>query len=447
MMIKTRSSSGRATPLLPLLLGFVAVAAACHPDAPSGVPAVEAPPAAVSPRVIPLDRRSNDVILAWNTIAHDAMVADNEYAHPLAAARLYAMLHLAQHDAINAVDPVFESYSFGTRDRAADPVAAAAVAAHGVLSAQFPEQRATFDAQLGLWLALTPHGTRGRGVSLGEAAGAAILERRSGDGSDTPIVGDYSPGTGAGRYQFTPPFPFAFAPGWRHVGPFALDRADQFRSAPPPALTSGRYAADLAEVKAVGRSNSESRTPEQGLYAKFWYEFSEIGWNRIARTVAAERELGLQSTARLFALLNMALSDAYVAGWDSKYHYDLWRPFTAIRAADTDGNPLTTPDPEWEPAEPTPPVPDFPSTHSALGNAAVAVLAAVFGDATPFTITSSTAAPAGATRSFASFSHAADENADSRVMAGLHFRFACDAGQELGRQVGAWTVSHHLRRR
>jgi hypothetical protein len=143
----------------------------------------------------------------------------------------------------------------------------------------------------------------------------------------------------------------------------------------------------------------------------------------------------------------MALSDAYVAGWDAKYHYDLWRPYTAIREADTDGNPASSADPEWEPAEPTPPVQDYPSTHSALGNAAAAVLASVFGDETGFTFASSSADPAQPTRSFSSFSQAADENADSRVMGGLHFRFACDAGQELGREVGGWTVTNQLRRR
>jgi hypothetical protein len=394
-----------------------------------------------------LDLWANEVILEWNVVAHDALVAETEYANPLAAARIYAMTHLAQHDAINAITPAYETYALETRGPGAAPVAAAAAAAHGVLTVLLPAQRSLFDEQLARSIAGLPVGVRTAGVALGEQAAAAILERRQDDGADTPIVGDYVPGSGPGRYQFTPPFPFAFAPGWQHVQPFALSSADQFRSAPPPSLDSQAYATDFDEVRLIGRSDSPTRTPAQSASAKFWYEFSDIGWNRIARTVAAERTLGLQSTARLFALLNMALSDAYVAGWDGKYHYDFWRPYTAVREAGSDGNPLTTADPEWEPAEPTPPVQDYPSTHSALGNAAAAVLASVFGDDTPFTVTSSTAVPAGTSRAFASFSQAADENADSRVVGGLHFRFACEAGQELGRRVGDWTVAHHLRPR
>jgi hypothetical protein len=189
-------------------------------------------------------------------------------------------------------------------------------------------------------------------------------------------------------------------------------------------------------VKAYGGRLSEQRSEEQSFYARYWYEFSEIGWNRVARVVTAERGLGLQSAARLFAQLNMALSDSYVAGWDGKYHFDHWRPTTAIRAAESDGNPSTSADPAWESMLITPPVPDHPSTHSALGAAGAEVLAAFFGDATSFRMASPSAVPAGASRSFTSFSQAAAENADSRVRAGLHFRFACDAGLALGRGVG-----------
>src|SRR6185436_17035312 len=144
---------------------------------------------------------------------------------------------------------------------------------------------------------------------------------------------------------------------------------------------------------------------------------------------------GLFATARLFALLNMALTDSYTAGWDSKFYYNFWRPYTAIRAAATDGNDNTLEDLHWEPAEITPPVPDYPSTHSALGNAAATVLTHFFGDHSSFSGTSTTASPAGAIRSFSSFMQAADENADSRVRAGIHFRFACEAGQQLGNKV------------
>ena len=195
----------------------------------------------------------------------------------------------------------------------------------------------------------------------------------------------------------------------------------------------------------MGGKVSGARSADQTAYAAFWYEFSDIGWNRIARVVSGEQKLGLQATARLFALLNMALSDAYVAGWDSKLHHNFWRPTTAIHKADVDGNPATKADPAWESAHVTPPIQDHPSTHSALGDAGAEVLAHVFGDATKFAFTSTTGVPGGFTRAFASFKDAANENADSRVMAGLHFRFACQAGQALGRQVGSWVVATALR--
>ena len=179
----------------------------------------------------------------------------------------------------------------------------------------------------------------------------------------------------------------------------------------------------------MGKINSTVRTADQTAYAKWWYEFSDIGWNRIARIQATNHNTGLYTTARMFALLNMAMADAYIAGWDSKYYYKFWRPYTAIHAAATDGNDKTKADPNWEPLIPTPPVPDYPSGHSVLGNAAATVLTHFFGNHSPFSTTSTTAFPAGAIRSFKSFTQAADENADSRVMAGIHFRFACDAGQ------------------
>ena len=423
-----------ALTLLPL------AGAACAVDAVAARPSAS--------RAGPADRLPNTVILDWSAAVADVMVAHDQYANPMAAARVHALVHVAQHDAVNATDPAYESYAFRGRDAAADPVAAAAAAAHAVLAAAFPAQQQALDARLAASLAAVADGAaETRGVALGRQAAAALLAHRAGDGSDTPLVGDYVPGTGPGRYQFTPPFDFAAQPGWRAVRPFALERVNQFRPGPPPSLTSKSYAAALAEVKGAGEASSAARTSEQTAYAKFWYEFSERGWNRIARVVAAERGLGLQSTARLFALLNMAMSDGYVAGWDAKFHYDFWRPITAIRAAATDGNDATAPDAAWTPLLVTPPVQDYPSTHSVLGDAGAEVLASVLGDATAFTFTSTTAEPASAARSFARFSQAADENADSRVMAGIHFRFATDAGQELGRRIGRWTVSHHLRPR
>lgn len=156
-------------------------------------------------------------------------------------------------------------------------------------------------------------------------------------------------------------------------------------------------------------------------------------------------KLNILEAARLLGLVNMAIADSYIAGWDSKFHYNFWRPYTAIRVAEIDGNNATSPDASWEPAEPTPPVQDYPSTHSALGNAAAAVLAKVLGDNNGFSMRSYTAIPAGSIRTFTSFSQAANENADSRVMAGIHFRFSCVAGQSMGTKIGNWVAANHLK--
>ena len=242
-----------------------------------------------------------------------------------------------------------------------------------------------------------------------------------------------------------PPFNFLFAPQWEHLKLFGLERKDQFRSAAPPVLNSPIYTNGYNEVKQVGKLHSNVRTPDATAYAKFWYEFSEAGWNRVARIVAVSKKMNLYEAARLLALVDMALADAYTAGWDSKIHYNFWRPYTAIRAAANDNNDATEADAGWESSEPTPPVQDYPSTHSALGNAAAAVLIRLVGDQTSFTMSSPTANPAGGSRSFTSFSQAANENADSRVQAGIHFRFSCEAGQSMGNKVGNWIVDNYLK--
>jgi hypothetical protein len=437
-MFKTHWSRPRALTSA-LVLSLLA---ACRPAAEE--------PRALTPasgKLEPRARRaiSNAAILEWNAIVHEAMKAHDGHKHALAAARALALTHVAQHDAVNAIAPAYESYAFSGRDAAADPNAAAAAAAHTVLRATFPEQAAMLDQRLARSTRGLAEPGRSRGLELGKRAAQALLEQRRNDGSDTPAVGDYRPRGGPGAYQFVPPFDLAFAPGWRSLTPFALKTPAQFRPGPPPALTSPEYTRAFEEVKTSGGADSSARTAEQSAYAKYWWEFSEIGWNRIAGVAANEHKLDLAATARLFALVNMALSDAYVAGWDAKFHYDFWRPYTAIRAAEIDGNPATSAEPQWSSAEVTPPVQDYPSTHSALGDAAAEVLASVLGDATSFTVSSSTAPPDMPTRTFRSFSQAADENADSRVRAGLHFRFSCTEGQQLGRRIGRFTMDTRLR--
>src|SRR5690606_34830702 len=254
-----------------------------------------------------------------------------------------------------------------------------------------------------------------KGMQLGVAAANEILKLRNNDGSVGEVMAKLpaasakpkfasSTNTGssvqAGVYDLVPPFDFIFAPFWENVNLFSLQSKNQFRPAPFPSLESKEYAKDFDEVMKVGANNSLVRTEDQTNFTKFWYEFSEAGWNRVTREVAKNKNLDIYETARLFALVNLALADSYIAGWDAKMYYNFWRPYTAIRNAATDGNPATSENKNWEPAEPTPPVQDYPSTHSALGNAAATVLAKIAGDETPFTMTSFTAQPAGTSRSF-----------------------------------------------
>lgn len=379
---------------------------------------------------------SNKVVLDWNEMAYTAM-GGAAYQHSLLAARVNAMMHIAMHDAVNAVIPEFKTYALTRTDEKANPIAAAASAAHYVLLSAFSEKKSSLDSLLKISLAeVTDTIALSKGRQLGKDAGTAILALRANDGALADPIAAVDPANAAGTYQAVPPFNILFAPFWKEMKTFGIKDAKQFRVAPQPALDSKAYTDGFEEVKQFGSKQSKIRSAEQTAYAQFWYEFSEAGWNRVTRNALVAKKADLFASARLFALVDMAMADAYTAGWDSKFHYNFWRPFTAIRNAANDGNANTNADAAWEPFLPTPPVQDYPSTHSALGQAAATVLAAVLGDNTSFSFQSVTADPQNNTRQFKSFSQAALENADSRVMAGLHFRFSCDAGLKLEKMWG-----------
>ncbi|MCW5636518.1 MAG: vanadium-dependent haloperoxidase [Rubrivivax sp.] len=398
--------------------------------------------------------RCDQVVIDWNANVHQVIKAAENYANPMSASRTLAMVHLAMHDAANAVHRRYRAYAWpapgeaapsGTGGDAGTAAVAAAVAAHDVLAALYPKQKDLLRAMLDTTLHDAGIGTAAeQGRKAGAAAAAAMLARRAADGSGADEA--YRPGDRPGQYQYTPGFDFLAAPHWRAVTPFTLRAVDQFRTAPPPAMASAAYAADFDEVKATGSQAADARrSREQTQVAHYWYEFSDAGWNRIARNVARTRPQDLWQRARTFALLNAAMADAYIAGWDSKMHHDFWRPVTAIRRAAEDGNAATHADATWAPLLPTPPVQDHPSTHSALGAAAAVVLAHGFGsDRVPFTMASPSALPEAPERSFAGFMAAARENADSRVRAGVHFRFATTAGLELGERIGRHAIATTL---
>ncbi len=413
--------------ILTLAVGSIVMASCNRQDAPE----------------LSKDPYSNQVIIDWNEAIVTAM-GGPAYQHSLLASRIGAMVHLAMHDAVNAARPTFRSYAYFEKNEKADPIVAAAVAAHSVLKGNFPDKQPVLDSLLSESISKIPDSeAKTFGIEIGQEAAMAILELRAADGAFQDPIAQILPTEKAGEYQVVPPFNFIFAPHWKTMQLFGLQKQDQFRSVPPPVLASEAYAADFNEVKLRGQVQSTVRTPEQTEQAKFWYEFSEMGWNRVARIAIADKKLGLLESARVMALVNMALADSYTAGWDSKYHYNLWRPFTAIRKAGIDGNTETNVDLNWEPLMPTPPVQDYPSTHSVLGNAGATVLTSLLGKNTGFSM-NSTSGTEGSVRTFKSFLAAADENADSRVSAGIHFRFACEAGQEMGNKIGEYIVKNHL---
>jgi PAP2 superfamily len=390
-----------------------------------------------------------DVVTDWNAVATTA--ASAPVVVGVYQTRIFAMTQLAVHDALNAIDRRYRPYAFdGQADPDASPEAAVAAAAHDVLVHEVPLiQQPFLDQAYSDALSRIPEGAvKDAGIAAGKAAAAAIIALRSADGSQPPMP--YTPGSGSGVWIPTPPdfLPAAFT-WWGKVTPFVLRSGDQFRLKPPQYfdLTSETYRADYEEVKSIGEVNSPIRTAEQSNIARFWYEGSQQGWNRITRDALAQHalDIDLWETARLFALVNIALNDAYIAHYDTKYFYNFWRPVTAIRAGDTDGNDDTVGDPGWTTFLITPNIPDYPSGHSTGGAAVATVLTHFFKDQElPFTATSGAPFP-GIMRTFESFWEAAQENADSRVYAGIHFRTATRDGLRLGERVGRFVITHALK--
>jgi hypothetical protein len=404
-----------------------------------------------------------DAVIDWNETAASAAFAaglstPDGSIDPLHESRILAMMHAAIHDALNAIERRFQPYAFDSQAAAGtSPEAAVAAAAHDVLLVLFPQiptdppiftpaaATALVEAAYAAALTAIPDGpAKTQGIQIGQDAAAAVLALRAADGSDTPFLDStYEPGPNPGDFQFIPGTDFAAAPGWGEVTPFVLTSSSQHLAKPPYALTSKKYAADFNEVKRLGAFNSTARTAEQTEIALFWVESSPQGWNRIARTVSAQHGLDLWENARLFGLLNFASADGYIADFENKYFYEFWRPITAIRAADADGNPDTVADPDWNSLRPTPAAPDYTSGHSVEGGAMSEVLARFFGtDKISFSTTSTTLP--GVTRSFTSFSQAAEENGNSRVYVGFHFRHAVTEGIKLGRKVGKVAFNHFL---
>ena len=382
----------------------------------------------------PTGKPRGNAVTQWNAVATDAFVP-SQGTNPMVQSRTLAIVHAAIHDAINAIDRRYEPYTAGLAAAPGASVdAAVAAAARDVLVALLPEQAATVEAAYTRALADIPDGAaKTAGIAVGQASAAASIQRRQGDGLEDAAQPAFVPRPGPGEYQFTPPFDFAALPGWGRVKPFVIDLREHALEG-PDSLASVQYARDFAYLKAIGDIDSRIRTKEQSEIAQFWYEDSPLGWNRIANTVVRQRRLDNWAAARAFALVNFALADGYIAGFEAKYRFRFWRPETAIRGAATDGNRATEADPGWRPFLVTPPVPDYPSTHTVVGWAAAEVLIDLMGDRLRYSADSLTLP--GVTRDFKGFSAAAEENGLSRLYAGIHFQRAVKDGRRQGRGIG-----------
>ncbi|MGE0642374.1 MAG: Ig-like domain-containing protein [Nitrospira sp.] len=377
-----------------------------------------------------------DTVLTWNQVMLDAIQRDA--TAPPVASRGLAMVSLAMYDAISAIDGTPGYYVSLPAQAGTDPDAAAAAAAHRMLSYLYPGQQATFDAQLAASLAAIPEGAgKTNGLTLGQNIANAIIAIRSTDGWNDFV--DHSSSTQPGQWQPTGPmFDVALLPQWADLIPFALTSPEQYRPAGPPALDSVAYTAAYNEVKAMGAATGSTRTAEQTEIARFWADGAGTAtppghWNSIAEQLALQQGNSLSTNARLFAQLNVALADAGITAWNTKYQSNFWRPITAIQQAATDGNASTTADQNWTPLLITPPFPEYISGHSTYSGAAAEILTGIFGANVAFSTTSQ--GLPGVTRNFTSFEQAAQEAGKSRIYGGIHFAFSNQDGLMAGKSV------------
>lgn len=388
-----------------------------------------------------------DVITNWNNAALNAIRAAN--TPPPVASRALAILHVSMFDAVNGISRRYEPFFVRSAAPAsASQQAAASAAAHVVLVALFPAYSAVFDALHAATLAAVGSGAQtNMGIAWGEAVATAVLVWRANDGYDAQVPPPA--GAGLGFWIPTPPgFAPYLLPQWAFVAPFAMPASPAFRPSGPPAVDSAKYAADFNEVKSLGAAVGSNRTAEQTTIALFWADATGTEtppghWNSIAQEIVMHFGNTVEQNARLFALLNVAMADAAICAWDAKYAYDNWRPVTAIRNAERDGNPATTSDPAWNSFIVTPPFPDYVSGHATFSGAAATVLARLYGtDHIAFTVGSDFLPHV--MRQFPSFSAAAAEAADSRVYAGIHFRSASEDGLAAGVEIGEWVYEHFM---
>ncbi|NND34735.1 MAG: vanadium-dependent haloperoxidase [Saprospiraceae bacterium] len=413
-------------------------------------------------QTLKVDNFDAETITSWNDQIMQFAIAEDGLL-TLKGVRTEALMHIAIHDALNSIVPQYSHYSFTGSASKASPVAATAQAAYEVALNQFPEKKKELVAALNKWLASVKNNhAKSQGVELGKSAAMKVLKDREADGWDG--TADYTwhpmaPGVYAEFNEHSgTPEGFVFGAGWAAATPFMLEKQNQFRAPPPPDITSEAYTQAFNEVKEYGSFDSEVRTEDQTHLAMWWKDFVENSHNRLARELVIKEKLNLWEAARMFALLNMTIYDAYVNVFDNKFYYNHWRPYTAIRWAANDGNPHTHPDLTWNNLHKhTYAFPSYPSAHGTASSAAMTVLAGTLGSGDNYSFTMHTeevdkAGPFSgkikmtpATRSFQSFSEAAMEASMSRVFLGIHFRYDSEEGHKLGSQIGQFAVENYLK--
>ena len=388
-----------------------------------------------------------DAVADWNAIAVQATLTGTRPG-PTGVIDL-ATVHAAIHDAVQAIEKRYQPYYVEIAGASGSPAAAAARAARDVLVSRFPAQADSLETTYQQYLVNQGLTESDPGVAVGAAAARGILALRGCDASfpqtpAPPFVG----GTAPGVWRPTPSGNLPMAVPWLgSVVPFTLTRPSQFQASPPPSLTSVEYTRDYDEVRAVGAINSSSRTAEQTDIAHFWAANYVVLWNQVLRDVAAAHVVDIAESSRLFALTELAVADALISSWNSKNHYVFWRPITAIREGDNDGNPSTTGDPGWLPLIATPNYPDHTSGANNYTSAVMRTFELFFeSDRMTFSVTTTNAGPTQRdTRTYARFSDAAQEVVDARIYEGIHFRFADEAARRQGRQVADWIFRNFLR--
>ena len=382
----------------------------------------------------PVAAASANVVTDWD---EKAVAYIQPRMVPPAAYRAMAIVHIAMFDAVNSIEPLYRSYqnsSPATKDTSKD--AAAAAAAGTVLKNLFPDAASDIQAALTSYLAGIPDSdAKSNGIKLGEAVATKCLEGR---GSDGALVADaYRPVTTAGVYI---PTALTVAPQWPELMPFAMTSPSQFRPQPPVALESEQWAKDYNEIKELGGKNSSKRSAQQTEDARFWLLTGPLSTHPLERQIVIRKQMSVIDSARFMAVITAAEADAMIAVMDAKYKYAFWRPITAIRNGDIDGNAATERDAAWQPIDNTPMHPEYPCAHCIVSSALASAIEAMLGTADiPEVTMTSTTAP-GVTHRWTNLHAYADEVAAARIAAGFHYRFSTVVGQDMGRQIGTHTV-------